>query len=119
MPAPNTIQTKPNAARQLMPTPRLQDQFTPQRERYDKDRGSRDNTPGEEVQPELQRQSQQYAMGPSAMQLEQGAPTGGDPYHRFQPSQYQQQQWQQQMMQQQMQQQQQQQQFGAPAFRGP
>ena len=82
---PQPFKPKPTAARQLLPAPQLQDQFTPQRERYDKDRVSRDNTPGDQVQPELQQQRQQYAMGPSAMQLEQGAPTGGDPYHRFQP----------------------------------
>ena len=118
MPAPITNQMKPNAAREL----RLQDQFTPQRERHDDDnRVSRDHTPGSEVQPEpqpeRQHQSQQYARGPTAMHL--GA-SPDDPHQRFQLPQYpqqQQQQWQHQMMQnqmmqQQMMQQQAQQQFG-------
>ena len=106
---------KATAARELLPTPQLSDQFRlPQhRSRPDEDRSSRDNPPGDQVQPELQQQHQQHAMGPTAMQYEQGAPAQTWPGFHHPPQYNPQQQWQQQqqmMMQQQMMQQQQQQQ---------
>ena len=101
MPQPYTIPKKPNREL-LLPTPQLQDQFTPpqSRARSDEDRASRDNPPGDQVQPELQQQHQQHAMGPTAMQFEQGAPAQTWPGFHHPPQYNPQQQWQQQQQQQ-------------------